>query len=161
MLPAKLQQNNTSLLLNGGGIRTKYFFKVYVGGLYLTTKTDNASDIISSDRPMAIRMVVTSSLISSDIMVAATKEGFKKSLKGKTAPFQNNIDDLIETFSKEPIKEGDVYDFWYFPKVGIKSYKNGKLENTISGYDFKKAFFGIWLSDDPVDEDLKKGLLGK
>ncbi len=34
-LPAKIKQDNTELQLNGGGIRKKLFFKVYVAGLYV------------------------------------------------------------------------------------------------------------------------------
>ncbi|GAA6767582.1 hypothetical protein AAFH68_35310 [Flavobacterium sp. CGRL1] len=39
--------------------------------------------------------------------------------------------------------------------------KNEILKGKIQGFDFKKALFGIWLSDKPVDETLKKHLLGQ
>jgi hypothetical protein len=42
----------------------------------------------------------------------------------------------------------------------VKAYKNSKLQVTIEGLEFKKALIGIWLSADPVDADLKTGLLG-
>ena len=40
-------------------------------------------------------------------------------------------------------------------------FKNETLKGKIPGFDFKKALFGIWLSDKPVDETLKKNLLGQ
>jgi hypothetical protein len=44
-LPARIKKDNTELVLNGGGIRKKFVFKVYVAGLYLTAKSKNAADI--------------------------------------------------------------------------------------------------------------------
>ena len=105
-------------------------------------------------------MTTTSSVLSSSNFSEAIQEGFEKSLKGNTAPLKAKIDQFINTFKSEEVKEGDVYELWYVPGEGVKSYKNGKLKSTIPGLDFKKALFGIWLSEDPVDADLKTGLLG-
>lgn len=160
-LPAKLKQDNTELQYNGGGIRKKLFFKVYTAALFLSAKNKNAADIIAADKASAIRLVITSSVINSGNMSEAIQEGFGKSLKGNTAPLQAKIDQFINTFKKEEIKEGDVFDVWYVPGEGVKSYKNGKYQGTMAGLDFKKALFGIWLSDDPVDADLKAALLGQ
>jgi hypothetical protein len=159
-LPAKIKSDNTELILNGGGIRKKAFFKLYTAGLYLQAKSKSGSEIIAADKPVAIQLTITSSLISSDNMSEAIEEGFGKSMKGNTAPLKDKIASFISTFKKEAIKEGDVFEIWYVPGVGVKAYKNKKLQTTIAGLDFKKALFGIWLSEDPVDADLKKGLLG-
>ena len=107
-----------------------------------------------------VRIAITSSLVSSDNMSESIREGFAKSMKGNTASLQSKIDEFIATFKKEAIKTGDVYDLVYTPGVGVKAYKNSKLQVTIEGLEFKKALIGIWLSADPVDADLKTGLLG-
>lgn len=159
-LAAKIKKDNNELLLNGGGIRKKAFFKLYTAGLYLSAKSKNGAEVVAADKPVAIQLTITSSLISSSNMSEAIMEGFEKSMKGNTAPLKAKIDAFINTFKKEEIKEGDVFEIWYVPGEGVKSYKNGKFQGTIAGLDFKKALFGIWLSDTPVDEDLKKGLLG-
>jgi hypothetical protein len=159
-LPAKVKSDATELVLNGGGIRKKLFFKLYTAGLYLPVKSKNANEIIAADKPTAIRLVMTSSVINSSNMSEAIQEGFGKSLKGNTAPMQAKIDAFIDIFRKEEIKEGDVFEVWYTTAEGVRGFKNGKLKGTITGLDFKKALFGIWLSDTPVDEDLKSGLLG-
>jgi hypothetical protein len=159
-LPAKTKKDNNELLLNGGGIRKKLFFKLYTAGLYVDSKTKSGADVINADKAMAMRLTITSGVISSDNMSEAIEEGFKKSTKGNTAPLQKQIEQFISTFKKEVIKEGDVFEIWYVPSEGVKSYKNDKLQSTVPGLDFKKALFGIWFSDNPVDEDLKKGLLG-
>jgi hypothetical protein len=159
-LPAKVKKDNTELTLNGGGIRKKLFFKLYTAGLYVTDKTNKGQELCTADKPAVMRLTITSSVISSNNMSEAIEEGFKKSMNGNTAPLQAKIDEFINTFKKETIKEGDVFEIWYVPGQGVKSYKNDKLQSTVAGLDFKKALFGIWFSDNPVDEDLKKGLLG-
>lgn len=160
-LPAELSYNGKKMSLNGGGIRTKLFFKLYTGGLYLSEKSSNADAIVSADKPMAVRLAITSSMINSENFSEAIEEGFDKSTSQNTAPIRNKIDELIATFSKEPIVEGDVFDVVWDPGAGVKTYKGGVLKSTIPGLDFKKALFGIWLGNDPVSDSLKKGMLGK
>ncbi len=159
-LPAKIQRDNTDLALNGGGIRKKMFLKLYVAGLYLAEKSKNGNDVVAADKPVAVRLTITSGFINSNNMSDAIQEGFAKSMKGNTAPLQSQINSFIATFKSENIKEGDVFELWYVPGTGVKSYKNGVYKSTVAGLDFKKALFGIWLSDNPVDEDLKNGMLG-
>ncbi len=159
-LPAGMKADNTDLVLNGGGIRKKLFFKLYTAGLYLPAKSKNANEILTTDKAAGFRMVITSGVINSSNMSEAITEGFEKSLKGNTAPFKAKIDQLISAFKSEEIKEGDIFDIVYLPGTGVKASKNGKLKSTIAGLDFKKALFGIWISEDPVDADLKTALLG-
>src|SRR3954470_17298906 len=85
-LPATIKAGTTDLVLNGGGIRKKLFFKVYTGGLYLTAKNKNATDIINADKATAFRLTITSSVINSNNFSEAIEEGFGKSMKGNTAP---------------------------------------------------------------------------
>lgn len=158
-LPASVKNGATELVLNGGGIRKKLFFKLYTAGLYVQAKTKSATDVVNSDKPVAFRLTITSGVINSGNMSEAIQEGFGKSLKGNTAPLQAKIDQLVNTFKSEEIKEGDTFELFYVPGEGVKASKNGKLKATIPGLDFKKALFGIWLSDDPVDADLKTGLI--
>lgn len=159
-LPATVKQGTTDLVLNGGGIRKKLFFKLYTGGLYLSAKNKNAADIVNADKPTAFRLTITSGVINSSNLSEAVEEGFGKSMKGNTAPLKDKITILVSTFKSEEIKEGDMFELSYVPGEGVKAYKNGKLKNTIQGLDFKKALFGIWLGEDPVDADLKTALLG-
>ena len=159
-LPATVKQGTADLVLNGGGIRKKLFFKLYTGGLYLSAKNKSAADIVAADKPTAFRLTITSGVINSNNLSEAVEEGFSKSMKGNTAPLQDKINVLVSTFKSEEIKEGDMFELSYVPGEGVKAYKNGKLKNTIPGLDFKKALFGIWLGEDPVDADLKTALLG-
>jgi hypothetical protein len=159
-LPANMKAGDKTLVLNGGGIRKKAFFKLYTGGFYIESRTKDPKAIIAADKAMAMRLQITSGMISSDNMSEAIREGFEKSTKGNSAPLKAKIDKFVSTFAKEEIKEGNVFDIIYIPGKGVEAHKNGKLQNTIDGLDFKKALFGIWFGDDPADSDLKAGLLG-
>jgi hypothetical protein len=160
-LPDTLSADGKTLALNGAGIRTKFFIKVYVTGLYLAQKGSNAQAILNADEAQAIRLVVTSSKVTSDKMIAATLEGFENATNGNTAPIKAKIDKFMGIAYKEPTKEGDYFDFIYVPGKGMSVIKNGTLKGSIDGLDFKKAFYGIWLCDKPAHKDLKEDMLGK
>jgi len=148
------------LVLNGQGIRDKFFIDLYVCGLYLPSKSSKPDEIINQNRPMSLKLHIVSSLISSDKMKNGTLEGFEKSTNGNMKPLQEKIDKFIGIF-KEEIKKNDIYDFYYLPKVGVQISKNGILKKTIQGLKFKKALFGIWLGKEPAQDSLKKELLGQ
>jgi hypothetical protein len=159
-LPGKLKIGSEDLILNGGGLREKMFLDLYVGGLYLKTKSSDADAIIKADEPMAIRIQIVSKFISSDKMVDAIDDGMEKATDGKTSGISKEIELFKKSFSEE-IVVGDTYNIVYIPKQGVTVYKNGNKKETIKGLAFKKAMFGIWLCDDPADEDLKEGMLGE
>ena len=56
---------------------------------------------------------------------------------------------------------GDVINFDYAPDSGTRITVNGQPRgNAIPGQDFYAAVIRIWIGDKPVDDGLKKGLLG-
>jgi len=159
-LPTSETFGEHKVTLNGAGIREKLWLDLYVGGLYLTNKSSNANEILNSNEAMAVKLHIVSKLVSSSKMIDAVEEGFENSTNGKVGPLQSKINQFIGFF-KEEIKKGDVFDITYQPGKGVVSYKNGEEKGTIKGADFKKALFGIWLSNRPADDDLKEGMLGK
>lgn len=159
-IPTKVKFNETTLILNGAGIREKFWIDLYVGGLYTEKKTSDANSIISDDKSMAIKLHIISSLITTKKMTDAVDEGFEKSMKGKQSELKEEIEKFKAIFKPE-IKEGDIYDLVYIPNKGTVVYKNSKLATTIKGVKFKQALFGIWLCDEPADEDLKEDMLDK
>lgn len=148
-----------ALNLNGAGIREKWFMDLYVGALFLSQNKQDATAILDADETMAIRLHIISGMITSKKMTNATVEGFENSTGGNTEPFKKEIDQFLNTF-KEPIAEGDVFDFVYAPGKGVQIIKNGTLaQNIDSSAQFKKVLFGIWLSDKPAQKSLKSDML--
>ena len=157
--PDTYSAGKEKLVLNGGGVREKYWMDLYVGALYLPTKNKDAASVISDNSSMVIRICIISNMITSEKMSNAVDEGFKKSTGGKEAQYKDEIAKFQKAFS-EQIKMGDVFDIVYTPE-SITIYKNGVSKGDVKGLDFKKAVFGIWLGNAPADEDLKEGMLGE
>ena len=158
-LPDLMEYQDTKLTLNGHGSRVRIFMKVYENSLYLLSSSSNAEEIINKEETMAIRIDVTSSLVTVDAMKNALIEGLEKSTDNNTGPIKKEIDQLTSTFNSD-VSTGDVYEFIYLPESGIDVLRNSELLDTIAGLEFKKAFFGIWLSDNPIQKSLKKAMLG-
>jgi hypothetical protein len=160
-LPDSISAGGTTLALNGAGVRKKFFIDLYVGALYLARPGANAQAVVAADEPMAITLHIISDKITSERMVEATEEGFANATGGNTAPLQSSIDAFM-AFFQEPIKDGDVFEIAYEPAGGqIQVAKNGAHKGNVDGgLEFKRAVFAIWLGKKPVQESMKKGMLG-
>ena len=71
----------------------------------------------------------------------------------------NEAEQLSVSFNSAVVS-GDYFEFIYIPEIGTHVLKNNELVELIPGFDFKKAFFGIFLSNNPIQKNLKKGMLG-
>ena len=83
----------------------------------------------------------------------------EKSTTNNTGPISNEIEQLSLSFNSS-VTSGDYYEFIYIPEIGTHVLKNDALVEIIPGLEFKKAFFGIFLSKSPIQSNLKKSLLG-
>jgi hypothetical protein len=159
-VPESLTLDTLAFKLQGAGMRDKFFMDLYIASLYATQAYSDASALVDADEPMVLSLHILSSLITSEKMEEATKEGFINATGGNTTPLQEQIDTFIQTF-KEPIAINDRYEFFYLPSKGVRISKNGIHKTTLEGLAFKKALFGIWLGEKPAQESLKKELMGK
>ncbi|CAM4366096.1 chalcone isomerase family protein [Gillisia limnaea] len=159
-IPNNVSFEGEKLVLNGVGVREKFWMDMYAGALYLGSKSSDAKSIVNANDPMSLKLHMVSSLITSEKMIDAVNEGFENATNGKTSGISSEIAKFKAFFSDEINKE-DVFDIVYIPSKGVLVYKNGKEKGSIKGMEFKKALFGIWLSDKPADKKLKQGMLGK
>jgi len=146
-----------TVVLNGQGLREKFFFDIYVGGMYVTTKTHDASTIINDDKPKKMLMHFVYSEVTKDQMIEAFDEGFGAQ-PGVAA--QGDAIAKVKGWLPPSLKAGDELAFEYAPGVGTTMYVNSKAMGTIPGAEFGKVVFGIYVGTKPPTEDLKKGLLG-
>jgi len=160
-LPESLEAGGAALVLNGAGIRTRFFIDVYVGGLYLTQPSRDAAAIVAADEPMAIRLHVLTGLVTSELMKQSIEKGFEQATDGDTAPIREQIDSLVRVYD-DGVDAMDVFDLVYVPGKGLDLFKNGAHRRTVaSGLRFKRALFGIWFSDRPIQASLKRAMLGQ
>jgi len=91
---------------------------------------------------MAIKIKITSRLITAERFKEACEEGFQRTTNGNTQPLRPKID-LAYTAFAQKFNVGDVYDIVYVKGAGTSFYKNGKFIVKIDGLDFKASLFGI------------------
>ena len=157
--PQVIEYQGNKLVLNGQGTRVVFFMKVYQGSLYLESISSDADQIVSDNAPMAIRIDVTSEMVTADAMKKALSEGLEKSTNNDTGAISKEIEQLSSAFNSS-VSSGDFYEFIYIPEIGTHVLKNNELVELVPGLDFKKAFFGIFLSKNPIQKNLKNAMLG-
>lgn len=149
-----------SLKLQGAGLRTRLFIKLYAAGLYIPEGSPSqATWLVDSDEPIAITLDIVSDLVTRDRMIEALNEGFAASTGGNTDAVANEMQQLKDAMGGA-MKAGSSMTFAYEPGVGTRVSRDGEETTIIEGLDFKRALFGIWLSDKPVTPKLKAALLG-
>ncbi len=158
-LPSTVTFNDENLIINGAGLREKFFFDIYAGGLYLKKKNNKANAIAASDETMAIKLHILSGMMSRSKMESALRDGFKKATNNNTKALDKRINRFVG-YIKEEIEEGQIYDIVYEKGKGSVIYKNGVEKGFVEGLDFKQALFNIWIGDKPADKGLKNEMLG-
>jgi hypothetical protein len=157
-----VQVGGQTLNLNGVGLRKRAIFKVYVMGLYVPQKSNDASTLINEKgaRRASLRMLRD---VDADSFVGAFSDGLRANLSdAQLAALKPQIEAFNATLKGiGEAKKGDVINFDYTPDGGTRISVNGQAKgNAIPGHDFYAAVMRIWLGDKPVDDGLKKGLLG-
>ena len=150
---------NQTLLLNGAGVRSKFFIDLYVGSLYVPQAIDSAKAALEAPSA-AVRLNITSGMITADKMKDAINEGFDDATEGNTAAIAAKIEQFMGLFSAE-IVEGDQFTLLADKATGVTAYKNGQVQATIAGEDFRQAVLKIWLGSEPAQDSLKEAMLGK
>lgn len=161
-LAPTVQVASAPLVLNGAGLRTRAFFKVYVAALYGPQKATDAAALLAQKGP---RRVVISLLrnVDADTFAGALNDGLRDNhTEAQMTALKPQIDALMATLKQAgEAKKGDVIHFDFDPATGTQVSINGQTKGAaIAGADFYAAVLRIWLGDRPVDGGLKKGLLG-
>ena len=157
-MPDAAQVSGKALKLNGLGLRTKLFFKVYVAGLYLETPTHDETQAVTSEETKRVVMHFLYKKVTKKQMVDAWEDGFHDNspaevnkLKGEISQFESWMTDVTS---------GQEMVFTYVPGIGTTVEVAGQKKGTIAGQDFMRALFRVWLGVHPPTGDLKSGMLG-
>ena len=157
----RISIGGADLVLNGAGLRKRLFFQVYAVGLYLPRKVSTAEDALAAPgvKRVQIHMLrnVGAAEFSSALMEgvqANQSEQEARALEGRVSQFVATIMEL-----KEAKKDMRIALDW--TGSGTQLVVDGKpAGKPIEGEDFYRALLRIWLGSHPVQEDLKKSLLG-
>jgi len=153
-MPDNVTVGGESLTLNGMGLREKYFIDIYVGGLYVKSKSTDGASIINAEEPKRIHMHFIYSSVPADKMNETWDGGFAGNGGGdaaKVGKLKSWMTDLTT---------GDEIILDYVPGKGTTVSVKGVEKGTIEGSDFMKALFSVYLGDSPPTSKLKRGMLG-
>lgn len=152
-------RDGTSLVLHGAGVRTKFFFDIYVGALYLPAAGQPAETILASDQPGRVEMHFVYDEVSRDRLAEAWRGGFRDNTPAAVADaIADRRDRFIELFPAAVA--GDVFAMEYLPGRGTRVSVNGEPRGTIEGHAFFRALLGVFLGPEPADRGMKAGMLG-
>lgn len=157
-VPDTAQVANTDLTLNGVGLRTKFFFKIYVGGLYLPQKSTDAAAIAAGTAPNRVLMHMIYE-VSREQFADAWHEGFKDNNPQDYDALHDQVEQFIAFFGD--CKKDDVITLDYVPSQGTLVMWNGELRGNITGEAFHHALMNVFLGPNPPTSSLKEGMLGQ
>ncbi|HEY7787785.1 MAG TPA: chalcone isomerase family protein [Casimicrobiaceae bacterium] len=158
-LADKAEVGGHELVLNGAGTRMKLVFKVYVGSLYLPQPATDTAGVLAQV-PRRIRMDLLRNL-SADQLSDALLDGLKdNNSEAELAAVKGETDQMVAAMKGfGDVSEGSVVTL-DFVDDATRIALDGKPKATIPGEAFNKALTRVWLGDKPVQEDLKKAMLG-
>ena len=157
-LEDRTQVEGRDVVLNGAGLRKRFVFKVYVMGLYLAQKTTDAVNVAGPKR-VSIHMLRD---VGAEQFTEALVEGLRANLSEpdfrKLEPRVKELSDVMAQVGEAKKGMAIALD-WTGTETRV--LVNGKpAGKPISGEDFYRALLRIWLGEHPVQDDLKKALLG-
>lgn len=156
----KLQVGGNELVLNGAGLRTRFFFKVYVGALYVREKANSPLAIIDSHtvRRISLRMLRD---LDADSLQSALDEGLRNNLSAAELASLKAPAEQLAAIMRGIAKahEGDTVAI-DFSDEGVAVSLNGEPRGKVAGAAFGRALLKVWLGEHPADAALKKAMLG-
>ena len=150
--------------LLGVGLRTKTILKVkvYAVALYVANAALEGSlkgktgpelykELVWGDFPKEIRLHLVRD-VSASQMQEAIREALEKADKARTDQFVSYFGD---------IKTGEQYVLRWTAGGILETSAKGTAKPPIADKNFAAAVFGIWLGDEPVQDDIKRDLVAR
>jgi len=159
MVQETLQTENGTLLhLNGAGIRSKFFFDIYIAELYMEHPSSRVNEVIQTSGDKRIVMHFLYDEVEKEKLVDGWNEGFGNNSKAEVVA---TLQDRIDTFNGmfDDVKKDDTIVLDFIQDQGTMVTIAEQEKGVIPGKDFNDALLRIWLGEKPVTKDLKEKLL--
>lgn len=150
------------LVLNGVGVRKRFVFDIYVGGLYVAKKAARTEELVGQPGPKRVALRFLRD-VEGELFVNSLHVGLKANhSEAELARWQKQVEVLTTTIKTIALaRRGDTVYFDYTPQDGTRVSVNGVTRGPlIPGEDFYAAVLRVWLGETPADAGLKKGMLG-
>ncbi len=158
-LPEEMAVAGRTLVLNGAGVREKFFFDIYVAALYLPRRSADAGRILASGEPWRMVMHFLYRKVARGKLADAWEEGFAANLPPERLAYLRPRLDRFKSLFPD-LKRGQEVVLDHLPGEGVRVYLDGRELGRIDGDDFAAALLSVWLGERPVTDSLKAALLG-
>lgn len=152
------------LVLNGAGVRTKFMMKVYAIGLYLPEKTHRGDDVLHHNGPKRVVISILMREITSEQFMSALRDKLDSDLTpAELRAMQSSLAQISDIMmAVKSLRKGHVVALEFVPGHGTRVVINGEVRgNYIPNEEFYRALLTGWIGDKPVNEKLKRALLGQ
>ena len=158
----KVPDEDQRLVLNGAGLRKRVFFQVYVIGLYLAEKKTAAAEAIGAAGPKRVAIHMLRDVDAAEFAGALT-DGMKPNLgEAEMKALEPRLKRLVAILGEMKTARTGMRVTLDWTGAGTQVTVDGRPAGApIEGEDFYRALLKIWLGDRPVQDDLKKALLGE
>lgn len=153
----EVEVDGGTLVLNGMGLREKFFVDVYVAGLYLPGREGSGEAVLAADTPRRLEMAFVRDVTRQQVCDAWT-EGLEANHPGAPAELEASFETLCSWM--EDLSDGDRMAFTYVPGEGTTIEVAGEEKGVLEGKEFADALFASFIGEHPATGKLKQGLLG-
>ena len=157
----EIQVGGHALVLNGAGVGSKMFFKIYVGSLYVPHKVADVDGVFERG-PRRIQMNFLRDLTVKQLVSALVGGLNANNSAGELAAITAPTEELLrimKRFGDLDVRDKDVLTLDFIDGATRVSL-NGQFGGAIPGDAFNRALTRIWLGDKPAHRGLKKAMLG-
>lgn len=151
--------SDSPLVLNGAGIREKFFLDIYIGALYLPARATDASAILSDTGPASVLMHILYGDVSKQKITDGWTDGLEANLSDtEMQAIRPRLEEFNALFLD--LHKGDRIRIDHVPDTGTEVRINGELRGVVTGNDFYRSLLKIWIGPKPVTRSLKREMLG-
>ena len=150
-----INREGKDLFLVGSHTFNYLFIDVYSAAFYAAAP--KTADVLSGEISKLLKLVYAVSIDREDFIKSAD-EVLKANPNINYSAIKDQLEQLNSVY--EDVSAGDSYELLYNSSRGTTLSLNGRILITIPGESFANAYFGIWLSDYPIDKKMRAKLLG-
>lgn len=154
---------DSTLQLNGAGVRYKAVFKVYTAGLYLEKKASTPQEVASQRGPKRLSITMLREIDSTELgklFSRGMEDNMDRAAFSRIVPGVLRMSQIFSDHKK--LQAGDQFMIDWIPGTGTVITVKGKVQGEpFKEPEFFNALLGIWLGNLPADFKLKDALLGK
>ena len=154
---------DSTVQLNGAGVRYKAVFKVYTAGLYLEKKASTPQEVASQRGPKRLSITMLREIDSTELgklFSRGMEDNMDRAAFSRIVPGVLRMSQIFSDHKK--LQAGDQFMIDLIPGTGTVITVKGKVQGEpFKEPEFFNALMGIWLGNLPADFKLKDALLGK